>query len=106
MATTNNATYNSTSTLIGKTTTDINGWYSFTVTPTSTGTYYYYLFDAQAPAGTEWTYARSLTVTSLADALAPLQGSIQTLTIVAGIALVLSVVLGGVGIYMARKKPT
>ena len=123
METINNATYLTNSTMIGQTTTDLNGWYTFTVTPTTTGTHYYYLFDSQASAGHEWTYVESQSVSSLTDvfntALAPinnktddlsdqigaLQGSVQTLTIVAGAALVIAIALGVINIYMGRKRP-
>ena len=76
MQTTNNATYNQTTILIDSRTTDLNGFYTFTVTPPSTGTYYYYLFDSLAvPAETEaqWRYLSMIEVTSFEDALAPLQ---------------------------------
>lgn len=126
MKTMNNATYNSTSTMIGRTTTDLSGWYSFTVTPMSTGLHYYYLFDRQAVAGTEWTYLQSVNVASVDDLFAPfnaninnlggnitdlrdqigaLQGSVQTLTIVAAVAIVIAVAIGLLNFYMVRKKP-
>ncbi|HKZ93592.1 MAG TPA: ABC transporter substrate-binding protein [Candidatus Bathyarchaeia archaeon] len=122
----NNATYNSTSLMIGQTTTDLAGWYSFTVTPTATGVFYYYLFDRQASAGGEWTYLRSLNVSSVSDLFAPfnedivdltdevgdltdqvgaLQGSVQTLTYVAAIAIVIAVVIGFINFWMMRKRP-
>jgi ABC-type transport system substrate-binding protein len=122
METLNNATYLTNSTLIGETTTDLNGWYSFTVTPMTTGTHYYFLFDRQASAGSEWTYVRSQSVSSLSDvfttALTPLnnatdnlnnqvgglQGSVQTLTIVAAAALVVAIAFGVLNFYMIWKK--
>jgi ABC-type transport system substrate-binding protein len=76
MQTTNNATYNQTTTLIDLRTTDLNGFYTFTVTPPNTGTYYYYLFDSLAiPAETEaqWRYLSMIEVTSFEDALTPLE---------------------------------
>jgi len=75
MQATNNATFNTTSVLVDKTTTDLNGWYSFTVTPATTGVFYYYLFDELAtPAETlaQWTYLTMINVSSLDDALSPL----------------------------------
>ena len=75
MQATNNATFNTTSVLVDKTTTDLNGWYSFTVTPSTTGVFYYYLFDELAtPLETlaQWTYLTMINVSSLDDALAPL----------------------------------
>lgn len=127
LETTNNATYLTSSTMIGRTTTDLSGWYSFTVTPASTGVHYYYLFDRLRPAGTEFMYAGSLNVSSIADAFSPtntqiqglsnktdtlssdikgLQGSVTTLTAVAAVALIAAIVLGVVNFYMIRKKPT
>lgn len=97
METANNATYNTTSVILGRTTTDISGFYSFTVTPTSTGTFYYYLFDSQAPAGTEFKYVRSIQVTSLSEQLMPLQA-------LSVIALVVAIVFGFANLYMIRKK--
>jgi ABC-type transport system substrate-binding protein len=129
--TTDNATYDTTSEMIGRTTTDLSGWYSFTVTPTSTGTFYYYLFDRLATVGTEWTYVTMLDVSSVDDALDPLydliadnsqtlqsqsdtldtlssqigslQGSITTLMYASVAAIVIAVVIGAIAIYMARK---
>jgi len=126
MDTTDNATYQTSSTMIGRTTTDLTSWYSFTVTPMTTGTHYYYLFDRQALAGQEWTYVRNVTVATLADAFTPfntkidnlggnvtelrdqiggLQGQVTTLTAVAAVALVAAIALGVLNFYMIRKKP-
>lgn len=126
MQTVNNATYNSTSTKIGQTTTDLNGWYTFTVTPSSTGVFYYYLFDRQKAAGTEYTYVRSLNVSSVDDLFAPfnenidtlsgqvadltdqvngLQGTVQTLIYVAAAAIIIAVVIGVLNFWMMRKRP-
>jgi ABC-type transport system substrate-binding protein len=130
---TDNATYNTTSTLIGRTTTDLSGWYSFTVTPPGTELYYYYLFDRLATIGTEWQYLTMLNVSSLDDALAPfydlttdnfntiqnqsdmldtltsnvnsLQNSVNIMTIVSVAALVVAVAVGAITIFMVRKKP-
>jgi len=125
--TTDNATYLTSSTMIGTTTTDLNGWYSFTVTPMTNETHYYYLFDRQALAGKEWTFVRSVTVSTLTDAFTPfntkidnlggnvtdlsdqiggLQGQVTTLTAVAAVALVAAIALGVLNFYMIRKKPT
>ncbi len=101
MVTTNNATYNTTSTMIGRTTTDLTGWYSFTITPTATGVQYYYVFDRQTPAGTEFKYIRSLDVSNLSDQLG---AALLPLTILSTAALVVAVVLGGIAIYMGRKR--
>jgi len=131
--TTDNATYETTSYLVGSTTTDLSGWYSIPVTPLSTGVYYYYLFDQLAAAGEEWQYVTMLNVSSLDDAFDPfyalasdnfqniqslnstvnslsdkidsLQGSVNTMTYVAVAALVIAIVIGLVAIFMARKRP-
>jgi ABC-type transport system substrate-binding protein len=60
-----------TGTMIAKTTTDLSGFYTFTVTPTGPGTWHYYLFDAMAAAGNEWTYAGKIDVISLNDSMKP-----------------------------------
>jgi peptide/nickel transport system substrate-binding protein len=128
---TDNATYNATSTMVGGTTTDLNGWYTFTVTPPSTGVFYYYLFDRLAPVGTEWTYITMLNVSSVDDALTPLydlisdntqtlqsqsdlldtlssqidelQNSVNMTMYVAVAALIVAVALV-IGIYVARRR--
>jgi hypothetical protein len=72
MQTTDNATFDTTSTIVGRTTTDLSGWYTFTVTPPSTGVFYYYLFDELAtPAETlaQWKYLTMINVSSLDDVL-------------------------------------
>ena len=129
--TTDNATYNATSTMVGATTTDLNSWYTFTATPPSTGVFYYYLFDRLAPVGTEWTYVTMLNVSSVDDALTPLydlisdntqtlqsqsesldtlssqidelQNSVNMTMYLAVAALVVAVALV-IGIYVARRR--
>ncbi|MDH5451647.1 MAG: ABC transporter substrate-binding protein, partial [Candidatus Bathyarchaeota archaeon] len=129
--TTDNATYNATSTMVGGTTTDLTGWYTFTATPPSTGVFYYYLFDRLADVGIEWTYVTMLNVSSVDDALTPLydlisdnsqalqsqsdllatlssqidalQGSVNMTMYVAVAALVVAVALA-IGIYVARRR--
>lgn len=122
MQTTNNATYNTTSTLVGRTTTDLSGWYSFTVTPQATGSYYYYIFDELAiPAETaaQWRYLGMVEVSSLesalSDSLTPLQEDIDSLQnsvdsldtntamYLAVAAIIIAIVLGLVAIMMARR---
>ena len=124
--TTDNTTYETTSVQVGWTTTDLSGWYSFPVTPPSTGVFYYYTFDRLATIGTEWKYLTMLNVSSFADALDPfydlivdlqdetdtlssdidsLQTSINTMTYVSVAALVVAVALGLYAIYMVRKRP-
>jgi ABC-type transport system substrate-binding protein len=131
--TTDNATYETTSEQVGSATTDLSGWYSITVTPPGTGVYYYYTFDRLASVGTEWQYVTMLNVSSFDDALDPfyvlvsendqdiqsldstvvslsdkidsLQDSVNTMTYVAVAALVLALVIGGIAIFMARRRP-
>jgi ABC-type transport system substrate-binding protein len=126
MQATDNATFNATSTLLGRTTTDLSGWYSFTVTPPSTGTYYYYIFDELAtPAETEaqWRYlsmvevssldsvlSGSLTpltedIDSLQDSIDSVEASVNTAMYVAIAAIVIAIVLALIAIMMARRKP-
>ncbi len=130
--TTDNATYDTTSVQVGSATTDLSGWYSITLTPADTGTYYYYLFDQFAAAGEEWQYVTMLEVSSLDDALDPfydlisandqdiqaldstvtslsdkidsLQDSVNTMTYVAVAALVLALLFGGIAIFVARRR--
>lgn len=101
--TTDNETFET----VAVTNTDYSGRYFFTVTPTDAGTYYYWLYDRQFAAVDEaynGTYVKSVTVKSFSDALVPLQTQLTTLTIVAVIALVLSLLLGFYGIYVGRRK--
>jgi ABC-type transport system substrate-binding protein len=131
MVATDNSTYDTTSTPVDMTTTDLTGFYSLTATPPGTGVYYYYLFDRLAAVGSEWQYLIMLNVTSIDDALSPLsdlitdnfneiqdlsadldvltddieslKGSVNTMTYVAVAALVIAIALGIVAIFMARK---
>jgi ABC-type transport system substrate-binding protein len=93
--TNDNASYQSASAAIGKTTTDLNGFYSFTVTPTNTGGWYYYLFDSKASAENEWRYVTTITVTSMQDALMPIYYLIVA-------TLVITIVIGAITIYVTR----
>jgi hypothetical protein len=131
---TDNATYETTSEQVGSATTSLSGWYSITVTPPGTGVYYYYTFDRlELTIGREWQYVTMLNVSSLDDALDPfydlasdnnqdiqsldstvvtlsekidsLQDSVNTMTYVAVAALVLALVIGGIAIFMARRRP-
>ena len=77
MMTKDNETYSTSSEMIGLTTTDIGGFYSFTATPTSTGDYYYWLFDRLAGTGEEWIYVSHISVDTLDNALAPFNDAID-----------------------------
>jgi peptide/nickel transport system substrate-binding protein len=129
MVTTNNATFNTTSTMVDTKTTDLTGFYSFTATPPSTGVFYYYLFDQLGVPVEElaqWKYLTMVNVSSIDDALSPLnnlivdnlntiqnqsdmlnslQNSINTMTYVSVAALVVAVAIGAIAIFMVRKKP-
>jgi len=75
MVTTDNATFNTTSTQVDVTTTDLTGFYSFTATPPSTGVFYYYLFDQLGVPVEElaqWQYLTMINASSIDDALSPL----------------------------------
>jgi ABC-type transport system substrate-binding protein len=111
MVTTDNSTYATTSTMVGRTVTGLDGWYSFTVTPTSTGVFYYYLFDREAPAGQEWKYVQMLNVTSLEDLFATLnaqiddlQSSLSTTRNMTYAAIAIAVVFGLAAIFITRGK--
>ncbi|MEM3673608.1 MAG: ABC transporter substrate-binding protein [Candidatus Bathyarchaeia archaeon] len=111
MVTTDNSTYATTSIMIGRTVTGLDGWYSFTVTPTSTGVFYYYLFDREAPAGEEWKYVQMLNVTSLEDLfetlnakIDDLQSSLSNTRNMTYAAIAIAVVLGLAAFVIARRK--
>jgi len=115
--TTNNATYNESET-VDYTTTNLNGWYRFDIVPTEPGVFYYYLFDREAAAGSEWTYVAMLNVSSREAAFTPLYNQIDTLTdqinslqssvnnlmYAAVAAIVIAIAIGAVAIFMAWKK--
>lgn len=59
--TTDNSTYTTSLQLVTQITTDLNGAWSFTVSQTAPGTYYYYLFD-NSTGTPEYTYLQSFHV--------------------------------------------
>ena len=93
-----------------------------------TGTFYYYLFDRLAPAGSEWIYLRSIKVSSMEDlfdpyydliseldgkvddiqtqldALSGLQDSINNATNIGYAAIAVAVILGIIAIILALRK--
>jgi ABC-type transport system substrate-binding protein len=94
METTDNSTFPNSLQAVSHTTTDVNGFYSFTISPTAAGTYYYYLLDDST--GT-YTYLGSYAVS------AP---SPFNLTLVLAIVIVVVVVIIVVAIFaMRRRKP-
>jgi len=102
--TTDNVTFET----VATTTTDLSGRYFFTVSPSEPGTYYYWLYDSEYAAVVgpyNGTYLRSLTVKTFSDALSTMQSQLTMLTVVAIVALAVSIALGAYGIYLGRRKP-
>ena len=93
MQTTDNSTFPSSLQAVSHTTTDINGFYSFTDTPTA-GTYYYYLMD-NSTSTPQYTYLQSYTVAA---------ASPFNLTVVLAIAIVVIVVIVVVVIVARRRR--
>jgi ABC-type transport system substrate-binding protein len=77
MVTKNNETYSTSSETIGKTTTDLTGFYSFIATPNEVGDHYYWLFDRLASTGSEWIYVAHITADTLENALEPITDAIS-----------------------------
>jgi ABC-type transport system substrate-binding protein len=92
MSTTDNSTFPTSLQTVGSTTTDINGFYSFTVSPTEAGTYYYYLLDDST--GT-YTYLGSYVVSGGGMNLT------LVLAIVAAVVIIVAVVV--VLIFVRRR---
>lgn len=92
-ATTNNSTASTSLQLVSHMTTDENGFYSFTIIPSSAGTYYYYIKDTST--GT-LTYNKSEVVGS---------SSSLNMTTIAIIAIVAVVVIVLAIILLIRRKP-
>jgi len=108
MVTTDNATFNTTSTQVDVTTTDLTGeelaqWQYLTMINASS------IDDALSPLydlitdNFDEIQELSGDLDALADDLDSLQGSVNTMTYVAVAALVIAIVLGLVAIFMARK---
>jgi len=79
MATKTNSTYLTSSVMIAKTLTDDRGFYSFTVTPASTGTWYYFLFDEMKGVGEEWTNIGKIDVITITESFKPVTDNIISL---------------------------
>jgi len=85
-------------TAVSHTTTDTNGFFSFAVNPTSSGTYYYYLMDNST--GTPvYTYLQSANVTASSSTI-----SNQTLLLVIAVVVIL-VVIVVIVLALRRRKP-
>jgi ABC-type transport system substrate-binding protein len=132
MVTENNATDILDATKIGQMTTTSKGEYYFTITPTDTGVFYYYLIDMTNFYNTGYPanvkYLTMLNVSTLQDAFTPyydllvglqnqtntlqnqvnsLQNSLNTMTYIAVAALIIAIVLSAITIVLPRmsKKP-
>jgi ABC-type transport system substrate-binding protein len=96
-STKDNSTYPDSLTEAAHTTTDDNGFYSFTIIPADSGAYYYYLIDTSAnPATSTYLGIYSATSTTATSGL--------DLTMVAIIVVVILVVVAIVVVLMRRKK--
>ncbi len=106
METADNSTYESSAHVLAKATTDLDGFYSFAAIPTTEGAHYYYLFDGNAPAGSEWTYVGQITVSAPPAAVdvTSIQNQASTATNIAYVAIAIAVVLGIVAIALAMRK--
>ncbi|MGA2680390.1 MAG: ABC transporter substrate-binding protein [Candidatus Bathyarchaeia archaeon] len=94
--TTNNSTYPSGLTGVSHFTTDINGFYSFTVNPTAAGKYYYYLMDDTS--GTPvYTYLQSVNVAASSTL------SSNTIILIAAVVVVVVVIIAAV-VLMTRRR--
>jgi ABC-type transport system substrate-binding protein len=94
MQTTDNSTFPTSLQALSHTTTDINGFYSFTDTPSTAGTYYYYLLD-NSTSTPQYTYLQSYTVAA---------ASPFNLTVELAIAIVAVVVIIVVVAIVARRR--
>jgi subtilase family serine protease len=89
MATTDNSTFPNSLQTVASTTTDVNGFYTFTISPTEAGTYYYYLQDDST--GT-YTYLESYTVSGGGMDLTLVLAIVAIVAIIIAIVVVLIVV--------------
>ncbi len=104
LVTTDNETGASIGEKIAVTTTDGTGFYSFAVTPSETGTFYYYIRDPLGATGTE-KYVGSLMVETLDDQLTPIYSRLDMLMYLGIGAIVVAILMGFIAIYLGRKKP-
>lgn len=88
METTDNSTYPNSLQAVSHATTDTMGFYSFTVSPTQAGTYYYYLLDDSTG---EYTYLQSYTVSGGGLDLTLMLAIVAAVVIIIAIAVVLIV---------------
>lgn len=92
MQTTDNSTFPSSLEAVAHSTTDINGFFSFTVSPSTAGTYYYYVMD---DATGTYAYLQSYTVGA---------GFSLSLTLILAIAIIVIVVVIAVVILAMRRR--
>jgi len=107
METTDNSTFPTSLQLVTQTTTDINGFYSFTVNPTASGTHYYYLLDNSS--GTpQYTFLQSVTVAGASPTPTPTSTPTTTTTdltlVYAIVAVVVIIVVIAVVLIVVRKR--
>ncbi len=98
-----NSTYPSSLTQVAQTTTDVNGAWTFTETPTTPGTHYYYLQDTTT---NQYTFLKSYVVEAnpTPTATQPPQGTDYTLIYVAVAIVVIVIVIAAVALVMRKKK--
>ena len=109
LETLDNSTYPTSLTQVAQTTTDVDGAWAFTVSPTTPGTHYYYLQDTTTNA---YTYLKSYTVaatptptpTPTATSTPPPTTSDNTLIYVAVAIVVIIIVIAAVALFLRRKK--
>jgi ABC-type transport system substrate-binding protein len=104
LTTTDNETGAATGEKIATTKTDADGTYSFTVAPSETGTFHYYIRDPLGASETE-KYIGSLTVETLDEQFTPIYDKLNMLTYLGIGAIVIAIVIGCIAIYFAKKKP-
>ena len=97
MATTDNSTFPTSLKAIDHTTTDDNGFYTFTVNPETTGTYYYYLVETSTGTAV-YTYIGS-------EAANTITSSSMDWTMIAAIAVIIVIVVIIAVVLLMRRKP-
>ncbi len=105
--TTDNATYPTSLQEISQITTATDGTWSFSVTPSAPGTYYYYLFD-NSTGTPAYTYLQSFTINAATPTPEPTStpppGTDYTLVYVAVAVIVVIIVIAAIALAMRRKK--
>ncbi len=97
METTDNSSYVTSTSIVGETTTDLTGYYSFVAAPTAIGTHYYYLLDTVALTGSNYVYLGTVMVSAAAAAV-----NLTPLYIIAIVAIILSLI--AIAFALIRRK--